>query len=1220
MSAGHSVPDHFAVIAGLSLCQIGNRPRRQGRIDTQAILAPENQAQVCKILAAVPTPTWNTNVNDHAAIVVDSLYQGLHDAFPLKSRRMSRGYLSDDTAAKHRQTAELRHALRWRCQALKMAYVRCAFLSWRGCQSFSSLFQGRWLHSLRCSLATSALRLHFLGKSVRRACRRDRNAYLAALADQADSASPDQVHVAIRKLLKPRKYQSGPQPLPRLKTPDGALCQTHDAVMQEWRRHFGSLEGGQEVSAESLVDECIGRQDDWGVLEEVSWTELPAFADLVGALQAVHPHKAAGPDLVPPAICRRFAVPVAALMWPLLLKGAFFASEPVGFKGGTLHHIPKPAAPDRALASSQRGILVQPVLGKALHRAFRRLPAKVFEAQAAPLQIGGRQGMTYAFGSFLSRSFLAYARNRGLSAALVFSDLAAAYYAVVREVVVGASLRDDPLESILESLKLPEDALQEIQHHIQHETVFDSSCSPLVSSFLRESHVDTWFHLSQDHQVIRTRRGTRPGSCLADVLFNLLFEKVLRRRGLFGEDIVPRIPWTGRKSLELFAPESDPSPATVLLQDISYADDHASCIVSPAAASLSGAVCHVLGRSLDSIVGHGLTANFGPRKTAALLVHSGTGSRAARNAVFHGAKGKLLVLREHQSPVKVDVVPTYRHLGSIISFSGSLLPEVRARVSRAKAAFGEGRRKVFACPHIALPKRVSLFRQHILSALLAGAGAWPTLCQGSWQLLEKCLTSFCRQMVRVPHWADQHWGRDRLFVTCDMPKAEDLLASERLRFLGQLVRTGPDATWAVLQHCPLAIQAFTAACEWLYQAVRYTSNHPSPGAGWDSWLSTMQSRPKYWKGIIRRALSWHNGQRQIRVRVESFARAAWEPAPKGETALDSHEHACLLCKRALSNAQKWASHASLQHGFRAQHYIAAVGHRCRACGTTFANVRRHRTHLQVSKRCLQSVLRDDHDLLPPLQGQDGHVQSRAIPGRGTFHLPPVEEDFSPELLRQLRTAVVSTDEGLFDIVCNTIAPLQVLRNTLGRWISELPDGALRLAASDVKMCLQVDLLCDSVAPSTGDDQAYAPFSPQVLALPWSPRPAGLPGLLLHFSPLQGQRWLDLEPGGGWRAYPFHLPPTLTMDFAGAAVQLPRPPLSSGVFGDAPSCSLRVLRRHLAWLDFCLKWLAIVMHLAKSGRRCLLDLTLVPMGCHTLRDWLSTASQHECPALSVRFTF
>ena len=1215
ISAGHSIPDHFAVFAEACVRLQNTRGRtRSGRIDTKALLDPANQDRVHGILQQVPSVPWNVNANDHAAIVVDDLYRRLRAAFPLTARRMSRGYIAEDTALLHQRTAALRHALRWRYHALQMAYIRCAFLAWQGSAQFSSLFQGKWLHSLRCSIAASSLQLHALGKLVRRYCRRDRTAFLTQLAADAESAPPGQVHVAVRKLLRPKKLGGhGPQPLPRLKKPSGELCSTVEEVAGEWRRHFASLEGGQEISPAQLVREGLARQAEWGTQELVAFKDAPSFRELVVALHAVHPHKAAGPDLLPPAICRRFAVPVAAIVWPLLLKGALLSTEPIGFKGGTLHHIPKPSAPDKASASSQRGILVQPVLGKAIHRAFRRLPSTWFEERAAPLQIGGRRGMSYAFGFHMFRNFLRFAQGQGLSAAIIFTDLAAAYYAVVREAVVGASLCDDPIEVVARSLHLSVEDMQALQHHIASEPVVADANSDILTTLLREAHVDTWFHIASDDVVIRTRRGTRPGSCLADVAFNLLFERVLARRGCLPDESVPRIPWTGRKELVQFSTASasiDAVPA-VALQDIAYADDHAACVVSDRADGLAQAVRHTMGRSIDSMAGHGLTVNYGPRKTAALMVHRGRGSRIAKDTVFHRGKGKIPVLLEHGGCVQVDVVPSYKHLGSVLTYNGSMLPEIRGRVARAKAAFGEGRKKIFACPCIALHKRVQLCKLHVFSALLAGAGAWPSLCQGSWVLLERCVTTMCRQMLRISATADQHWTRVDILVACDFSSVEDLLAAERLRFLSQLVHSGPDAAWALLQHCPDSANVLLQAGEWLLRAVSATCPYPAFVPHWEEWKALILRRPKLWKGLIRRSLdAW--------ALIDRLARRHWVAiADPVDEVPDSH--ACLLCKCAFSCAQTWASHAVLKHGYRAPHFRAAVGNRCRACGTIFANVRRHRTHLQVSAACRQSVLRSDPDLLPVWTSTDAHVQSRAIKGRGTSHLPPPGRDLAHELLSGLAGLSVASDEDIFALVQQTVEPFPVLVHTLSCWIAGLPPGALRDAAEDVRLCLRVDLLCDGVAGRRASCDREGLFRPDVRPLAWAPRPAGLPGLVLLGSAAEAGSRLDIQPGGGWRSFCFASPPHVSLDFAGAFLRFPKPPLRAVSLWDLPSCTLRDMRRYLVWLQRRLSWISLALRLASSGRACILDFGQVPFLSGPVRDWLSSTALTPRPALSFCFT-
>ena len=384
ISAGHAVLDHFAVVVDVQLCVAPPvKHSRAPRIDGQALLKPENEEAIARICAAVPSVAWDVSVHDHSAVVVDALYDGLSRAFPLKGRRLGKHYLTDETAEVHHRTAVLRHALRWRLVAYRSAVLRCAFVTWAGDKPFIAVFTGRWLHQLRLSIALSSMRLSTLGREVRRLCRRDRAAFFSALAEEADAAPPGQVHTAIKKVLRPKKFRrGGPQPLPRLKRPDGSLCTTADEVADEWRRHFASLEGGACVSVPDLVAGCVQRQRRHGALEGVPASEMPSFCDLVASLRDMRPHRAAGPDLLPPSLCARFALPVARLLWPILLKSMMFATEGIGLKGGTLHHIAKASSPNSSFAADQRGILLQPVFGKAIHKTLRRLPAALFERRA----------------------------------------------------------------------------------------------------------------------------------------------------------------------------------------------------------------------------------------------------------------------------------------------------------------------------------------------------------------------------------------------------------------------------------------------------------------------------------------------------------------------------------------------------------------------------------------------------------------------------------------------------------------------------------------------------------------------------------------------------------------------------------------------------------------------------------------------------------------------
>ena len=807
-----------------------------------------------------------------------------------------------------------------------------------------------------------------------------------------------------------------------------------------------------------------------------------------------------------------------------------------------------------------------------------------------------------------------------MSAAIVFTDLVAAYYSVVREAITGL-MPDASVQDIAASLRLTDGDLQTLEAHAREEPVLSG---PDSSAFLRalteELHSDTWFHLNGDPNLVRTARGTRPGGCLADTVFSLLFQKVLARRAPAPECQVPLVQWSGVRELRLFQERQTSHPHTVSVEDITYADDHASCVVAPSALQLEQAVRNTAGRTLDSVAGHGLAANLGPRKTAALMLHRGAGSKAARARTFGQLKGKLLVLRENSKPVTLDAVPQYRHLGTLLTHTGSLLPEVRSRLALARVTLGEGRRKVFCCAQVLLERRVTLFQAHVMSAFLAGSGAWPQLGREAWHTFEHGITAMYRQLLRIRPCDDQHWSRDAIFSACNAPTPEDSLAAERLRFLGQLTRSGPDEAWALLQHSPDVIAGFTGALQWLSDAVRATCELPAFDVQSSAWLDLARDRAKRWKGLIKRGLQWHRGFRRSRVAFVSFCREVWMPLAQNDDLLDAQTHACLVCSRAFACSQSWASHAALKHGYRNKAMRLARGCRCQACGTIFSCARRMRQPLSLSPRCLQSVERADATLLPVLELADGHVQSRAQPGRGLGHLPVAVEDVCWELLRELRIRQLCEDTEILELVKTFVEPLPTLRNSLQKWASELRPSPQLDAVSDLLLCFSPFWLCEE-AVARREPSADTVFCPDVRPLPWCPRPAGLAGLLMDFPESQALVATGALPGGGWRRFPFDRPPHSSLDFACLAIRFPSSPLSCISLWKTDSCSLRSQRQHHTWLCRCLDWLRVAFRMASLGRRCILHFPFSEDTAGELGEWLRSCTkvaQGTC-AFTFRFT-
>ena len=177
ISAGHAGMDHLAAVTWCEVClSLGQaHKRRAPRPDARAITEPANAARIERIIREAPRPSWEVEVSEHAATVVDYLYRALVAEFPLQKRRMRSSFFSEETTALHQAVATLRHAVRSRTQALRGTYLRCAFLAWhRPSSDFPTLFSGRWLWRLRTRLGHNCMLLRRFGRRLKVTCKADK--------------------------------------------------------------------------------------------------------------------------------------------------------------------------------------------------------------------------------------------------------------------------------------------------------------------------------------------------------------------------------------------------------------------------------------------------------------------------------------------------------------------------------------------------------------------------------------------------------------------------------------------------------------------------------------------------------------------------------------------------------------------------------------------------------------------------------------------------------------------------------------------------------------------------------------------------------------------------------------------------------------------------------------------------------------------------------------
>ena len=81
----------------------------------------------------------------------------------------------------------------------------------------------------------------------------------------------------------------------------------------------------------------------------------------------------------------------------------------------------------------------------------------------------------------------------------------------------------------------------------------------------------------------------------------------------------------------------------------------------------------------------------------------------------------------HQTPMNIEIVNSFKYLGSILSINSSIEKDINNRLSKASKVFRGLSRLIWYKTSIRLGTKIKLFRSIILSILLYGSETWCSL-------------------------------------------------------------------------------------------------------------------------------------------------------------------------------------------------------------------------------------------------------------------------------------------------------------------------------------------------------------------------------------------------------------------------------------------------------------------------------------------------------------
>ena len=671
--------------------------------------------------------------------------------------------------------------------------LAAVFHAWRNPSAFpiSAPSPSVWRKLCDHSIAFHAAMAQRFSRQVTRGVRADDKAFYEGLAQRQGAIAADEGLPSFWKSIKPL--------LPKSRKKQRSNIRCTGPEPSELCTHYNQLEAGFQCDYSSLLLQCFHRQKQ-AVSEaplQMALTDLPSRQEVERAGHRQKKGRAPGVDGVPAEVVHCVLPYASDILTTLFLKAWILGAEPVQFKGGLMHSIAKKSGV--TTASGMRGIVLLDSVGKLYHSILR---SRLIQAiPSLPSQLGGYRGQQTLFATQLLRSHCLVTSRRHLSTATVFVDVRSAFHCLLREHAFGTRGTFPPrLLAILQSEELDVHALA--GSIPQHASRFLEHASPGLARAVQDAHQDTWYVLPNTDTCFATTRGSRPGSPLADIAFNILMSSLLEEIEVLirEHDFVSGV-WD---KLQL------PSPVVAWMDDVAFP------ISVPDASQLDPAIERLMPRIKMIFESFGLRLNMAARKTEVVCQYRGRCSPQLRAYRFVECLGQFQL----PDGSSLRAVPTYEHLGTMFAQSSTVQAEIHTRIGKATAAYREMAKPIFGNKHIPVRTRLQLLESLVIPVLVHGCGTWPTLTERQFQKINHVIIMWQRKIANDGFWSansssdwefQARWKRIPLGLR--LAKHRLLYALKLVRFAPQLVLDYITAENDLCQDSWL--QAVTSAINWL---------------------------------------------------------------------------------------------------------------------------------------------------------------------------------------------------------------------------------------------------------------------------------------------------------------------------------------------------------------------------------------------------------------------
>ena len=374
-----------------------------------------------QVSAASSKVAWKETAEQSLKAIECTANTLLEPLFRVKKKKPRPTWLPNEVWQQLGLQKQSRRRLRNVTKHLRSGLLRAVFLGWQDgrCESQS---RTAWVRRCQSEIAklehAQRLRTVFVKRLLADARKRELDRQAAEHCGAIESADSHAAWKAVRKVV------------PALKKTAGAAA--YACVADEAQDHFASIEDGEAIPVHVLRKE-VAEVGDWAQLmvaeQAVELDNMPTLFELEDAVRKLKAGKAYDLCRLPPELARSSCSAFARAIWPLFLKFWVWKAEPWVMKGGRVSPLYKGQG-SRQVIANYRSICITSTLTRIFQSVLRERLRLQIQPKLWSLHIGGMPFMGVDFGSHALRTAMSAAIWRKSSFAVIFLDLASAFYSV----------------------------------------------------------------------------------------------------------------------------------------------------------------------------------------------------------------------------------------------------------------------------------------------------------------------------------------------------------------------------------------------------------------------------------------------------------------------------------------------------------------------------------------------------------------------------------------------------------------------------------------------------------------------------------------------------------------------------------------------------------------------------------------------------------------------